>query len=161
MTLTNLGLYFKGYTEPFLLVVDNQLCTEDIELDTLLDAESGEDEADTDEGNRSDGSTGEESSPLNLEKSTEAADSQLLETVDQSSTSTSDTDSVNVTTVQAEKSTSPAVRKFKEMVPILKVFIPLIVFWAVFYQRSSTWIVQATKMDCYLGSLHVPPGKRN
>ena len=122
-----------------------------------MDAESGSDETDTDEGKCHDDST-EEEAPSHPDTSTETADKQLLETADQSSTSTSGSDSVSVTTVRAEKSTS--LRKFKQLLPILKVFIPFIVFWAVFYQRSSTWIVQATKMDCYLGSLHIPPGKR-
>lgn len=132
-------------------------------MDTLLDAESGGNETDTKEGKCPDDSTKEPLSTLNLDdKSTEPADKQLLETADQSSTSTLGTDSVvGITTVQTETSTSPALRKLKQMLPILKVFIPLIVFWAVFYQRSSTWIVQATKMDCYIGSLHIPPGKRN
>ena len=58
----------------------------------------------------------------------------------------------------ADKS-SATLKKLKQLVPILKVFMPLIVFWAVFYQRSSTSIVQAAQMDCYLGSLHVPPGE--
>ena len=33
------------------------------------------------------------------------------------------------------------------------------VFWAIFYQQNSTWVQQGDQMDCYLGSLHVPPGK--
>ena len=62
--------------------------------------------------------------------------------------------------VSCEKRSTPAStwERLKQLVPIIKVFIPLIIFWAVFYQRSSTWVVQATQMDCYVGSLHIPPG---
>ena len=49
--------------------------------------------------------------------------------------------------------------KLKQLIPIFKIFVPLTLFWAIYFQRSSTWIVQATYMDCYLGSLHVPPGE--
>ena len=124
-----------------------------------MDAESGGDETDTDEEKCHNDSTEEPLSPLNPDESAETADEQLPETANQSSSATLGAESMTITTVQEDKSTSPALRKFKQMLPILKVFIPLIVFWAVFYQRSSTWIVQATKMDCYLGSLHIPPGK--
>ena len=73
-------------------------------------------------------------------------------------------DHISVETNDSETSTvtsgsTRAKRRLKELVPIFKIFIPLTLFWAIFFQRSSTWIVQATYMDCYLGSLHVPPGK--
>lgn len=48
--------------------------------------------------------------------------------------------------------------RLKELIPFIGVFGPLIVFWAIFYQQNSTWILQGTQMDCYLGKLHVPPG---
>ena len=44
------------------------------------------------------------------------------------------------------------------MMPILKVFFPLTMYWAISYQRSSTWILQGLQMDCRLGSLDIPPG---
>ena len=49
--------------------------------------------------------------------------------------------------------------KLKELTPIFKIYMPLSIFWAMYYLRSSTFITQATQMDCYIGSLHVPPGK--
>lgn len=48
--------------------------------------------------------------------------------------------------------------RIKEMIPILKVFFPLTIYWAISYQRSSTWILQGVMMDCRLGILDVPPG---
>ena len=50
------------------------------------------------------------------------------------------------------------VARIKEMMPILKVFFPLTMYWAISYQRSSTWILQGLQMDCRLGSLDIPPG---
>lgn len=49
--------------------------------------------------------------------------------------------------------------RWRELVPFLGVFAPLVVFWAIFYQQNSTWVQQGNEMDCYLGSLHIPPGK--
>jgi len=46
----------------------------------------------------------------------------------------------------------------QQLWPILTVFLPLIIFWAIFFQQNSTWIQQGLDMDCYLGQLHVPPG---
>ncbi len=46
----------------------------------------------------------------------------------------------------------------KELLPFVGVFSPLIIFWAIFYQQNSTWILQGTMMNCQLGVLHVPPG---
>ena len=56
----------------------------------------------------------------------------------------------------------------KQLLPFLGLFTPLVVFWAIFYQQSSTWVVQGTQMNCYIGPLdigrlhirrlHVPPG---
>ena len=83
----------------------------------------------------------------------------LLNESSSPSTSTGENNGDQATDVDIVDKSSTTLKKLKQLVPILKVFVPLIVFWAVFYQRSSTWIVQATQMDCYLGSLHVPPGE--
>ncbi|XP_065898332.1 solute carrier family 15 member 3-like isoform X2 [Dysidea avara] len=45
----------------------------------------------------------------------------------------------------------------QQLWPILTVFLPLIIFWAIFFQQNSTWIQQGLDMDCYLGQLHIPP----
>ena len=45
-----------------------------------------------------------------------------------------------------------------QLLRIAGVFAPLIVFWGIFFQQNSTWVLQGRRMDCYLGSLHVPPG---
>ena len=47
----------------------------------------------------------------------------------------------------------------KQILRIFGVFTPLVVFWGIYYQQNSTWIIQGTQMNCYIGSLHVPPGK--
>ena len=47
----------------------------------------------------------------------------------------------------------------KQLLPFLGVFGPLVMFWAVFYQQNTTWVVQGTHMDCYMGKLHIPPGQ--
>jgi dipeptide/tripeptide permease len=49
--------------------------------------------------------------------------------------------------------------RLKELLPFLGVFAPLIVFWAIFYQQNSTWILQGAQMNCHLGKLQVPPGE--
>lgn len=41
---------------------------------------------------------------------------------------------------------------------IIKVFTPLIVYWMLFYQQNSTWVLQGGRMNCYFRQLHVPPG---
>ena len=46
----------------------------------------------------------------------------------------------------------------RQLLPFVGLFTPLVVFWAIFYQQSSTWVVQGRQMDCYFGRLHVPPG---
>ena len=46
----------------------------------------------------------------------------------------------------------------KQLIPFLGLFSPLVVYWAIFYQQNSTWIVQGRHMNCYVGRLHVPPG---
>ncbi len=47
----------------------------------------------------------------------------------------------------------------RQLLPFLGVFGPLVVFWAVFYQQNTTWVVQGMHMNCYIGKLHVPPGE--
>ena len=49
--------------------------------------------------------------------------------------------------------------RLKELLPFLGVFGPLVVFWAIFYQQNSTWILQGAQMNCHLGKLQVPPGE--
>ena len=51
--------------------------------------------------------------------------------------------------------------RLKELLPFLGVFAPLVVFWAIFYQQNSTWILQGAQMNCHLGKLQVPPGEYN
>lgn len=36
---------------------------------------------------------------------------------------------------------------------ILKIFIPLPIFWALFYQQNSTWVFQGQSMDCSVGPI--------
>ncbi|XP_062507930.1 solute carrier family 15 member 1-like isoform X2 [Corticium candelabrum] len=45
----------------------------------------------------------------------------------------------------------------RELQGIVKVFTPLIVYWMLFYQQNSTWVLQGGRMNCYFGNLHVPP----
>ena len=47
----------------------------------------------------------------------------------------------------------------KEIKPLLGVFVPLIAFWALFFQQNSTWVLQGQEMNCFLGKLKVPPGE--
>ena len=49
--------------------------------------------------------------------------------------------------------------KVKELKGIIAVFSPLIVYWALFFQQNSVWVLQGQRMNCYFGDLHVPPGK--
>ena len=58
----------------------------------------------------------------------------------------------------SHKAQQSSLARLKEFLPFLGVFAPMVVFWAIFYQQNSTWILQGTQMDCYLGKLHVPPG---
>ena len=50
--------------------------------------------------------------------------------------------------------------RFKELLPFLGVFAPLVVFWAIFYQQNSTWILQGAQMNCQLSKLQIPPGNK-
>eukprot|EP00118_Oscarella_pearsei_P011953 m.84204 g.84204 ORF g.84204 m.84204 type:complete len:507 (+) comp36392_c0_seq3:143-1663(+) len=47
--------------------------------------------------------------------------------------------------------------KIKELSGPVKVFSPLIVYWALFFQQNSIWVLQGQRMNCYFGDLHVPP----
>lgn len=63
-------------------------------------------------------------------------------------------------TAAAPTAGSPVVSlrtRLKQLVPIVGVFAPLVVFWAIYYQQNSTWVTQGAMMDCYLGRLHIPP----
>ena len=65
-------------------------------------------------------------------------------------------------TAAAPTAGSPVVSlrtRLKQLVPIVGVFAPLVVFWAIYYQQNSTWVTQGAMMDCYLGRLHIPPGE--
>jgi dipeptide/tripeptide permease len=48
--------------------------------------------------------------------------------------------------------------RVKELIPIMKVFFPVTMYWAVSYQRFSSFVLQGVQMDCFLGSIEVPPG---
>ena len=110
----------------------------------LLNLDSTEGESDVDKENSSENCT---------EDSSNTSKDLGVQTTDQSPTN-----SPSHALVEARDSKSSAKGKLKQLIPIFKIFVPLTLFWAIFFQRSSTWIVQATHMDCYLGSLHVPPG---
>lgn len=55
--------------------------------------------------------------------------------------------------------TSTPLTMKEQLWPIMTIFLPLIIFWALFFQQNSTWIQQGLDMDCYLNKLHIPPGK--
>lgn len=64
---------------------------------------------------------------------------------------------------RSQLNSPPAVRltlkqTVQQLWPIMTIFLPLIVFWALFFQQNSTWIQQGLDMDCYVSSLHIPPG---
>lgn len=70
-------------------------------------------------------------------------------------------DNISAEANDSKTSTATGVMgKLKQLIPAFKILLPLTLFWAIFFQRSSTWILQAIRMDCYLGSLHIPPGKQ-
>ena len=168
-----------------------QLCTENIELDALLDPNTKrEQQSDTDAKEEQSGTNlEEEQCSTNSEGKESGTDSEQCsedfiddasqplvprvssESPEQHLWDASTNFSLNSETVESEDVSyrtrdgegigshkSTGLKRLKQLVPIIKVFTPLIIFWAVFYQRSSTWIVQATQMDCYVGSLHIPPG---
>jgi len=51
--------------------------------------------------------------------------------------------------------------EFMELAPILRVFLLLPAFWALFYQQNSTWVYQANEMDLRIHasglSFSIPP----
>ncbi|XP_065193476.1 solute carrier family 15 member 4-like [Sycon ciliatum] len=57
--------------------------------------------------------------------------------------------------------TAPQQRTWRETLseikPVLGVFVPLIVYWSLFFQQNSTWVLQGQEMNCYLGKLKIPP----
>ena len=58
----------------------------------------------------------------------------------------------------SKSNTQSPLAKLMELLPFLGVFAPLVVFWAIFYQQNSTWILQGAQMNCHLGKIQVPPG---
>ena len=48
--------------------------------------------------------------------------------------------------------------RVKELIPIVKVFFPLILYWALSYQRYSSFVLQGLQTNCRLGRIGVPPG---
>lgn len=122
-----------------------------LKMDSTEGEESDADDTNVPESYREDSSTGNDLRVPSMINSQESMTNSQLHHI---SVETNDSETSTVTS----NSTS-AKRKLKQLVPIFKIFMPLTLFWAIFFQRSSTWIVQATHMDCYLGSLHVPPGK--
>ena len=50
------------------------------------------------------------------------------------------------------------IARVNELVPIMKVFFPLTIYWAVSYQRYSSFVLQGLETDCRLGSIEIPPG---
>ena len=48
--------------------------------------------------------------------------------------------------------------RVKELIPIVKVFFPLILYWAISYQRYSSFVLQGLQTNCHLGRIKVPPG---
>ena len=69
-----------------------------------------------------------------------------------SSTSTESSDSFD------KPKRESVIARVKELIPIMKVFFPLIIYWAISYQRYSSFVLQAVETDCRLGSIEVPPG---
>jgi POT family proton-dependent oligopeptide transporter len=52
---------------------------------------------------------------------------------------------------------SKLISNVRQLQGIIKVFTPLVVYWMLFYQQNSTWVLQGGRMNCYFGRLHVPP----
>ena len=48
--------------------------------------------------------------------------------------------------------------RVKELIPIMKVFFPLTLYWAISYQRYSSFVLQGVQTDCRLGRIEIPPG---
>ena len=112
-------------------------------------------------------STGEQSDCNDVDDNNESnsdhnqlSDESCIENVETTSQSQeiSDQDtSLAIRNPDLTKNGSP--NKMKHFTPLLKIFVPQIIFWAAFFQRSSTFILQGAQMDCYIGSLHLPPGE--
>lgn len=51
----------------------------------------------------------------------------------------------------------PLIQDVKAAMQVLKLFIPLPIFWALFDQQASRWTIQATKMDGEVGSYLIQP----
>lgn len=49
------------------------------------------------------------------------------------------------------------VEDIKDSLQVLKMFLPLPIFWALFDQQGSRWTIQATRMDGEIGSLLIQP----
>ena len=64
------------------------------------------------------------------------------------------------TTARQETWRTKAIAFLRAVLPILGVFLPITVFWALMFQQNSTWVAQGLDLDCYLGSVEVPPGAR-
>lgn len=122
-----------------------------LKMDSAEGEESDADDTSVPDNCREDSSAGNHLGEAAVIDSEESMTSSPLH---HTSVETNDSETTTVTS-----GSTSAKRKLKQLIPIFKIFIPLTLFWAIFFQRSSTWIVQATYMDCYLGSLHVPPGK--
>lgn len=54
---------------------------------------------------------------------------------------------------------------FLDLAPVLRVFAPLPLFWALLYQQSSTWVFQGSQMSLRVpgtdpsAKVDIPPGK--
>ena len=69
-----------------------------------------------------------------------------------------DTEKEAAASISARSHLRVFISKLRPLLPILGVFLPIIVFWAIMYQQNSTWVVQGLEMDCYIGTVQVPPG---
>ena len=85
------------------------------------------------------------------------ASTPLLEEDDDDSIDESDKDCEDSVTISTRRVSWK--ERTKQLLPFLGLFTPLVVFWAIFFQQSSTWVVQGRDMNCYIGRLHVPPGQ--
>ena len=108
-------------------------------------------------GNESDVISDIESS-LKIKQGAPSCDeSKSRDNLNQSSTVTSEAHSSSE--FQMKNKAAGCLNKLRQLVPILKVFVPLSMFWAIMYQRTTTFVLQAVQMNCYISSLHVPPGE--
>lgn len=49
------------------------------------------------------------------------------------------------------------VEDIKDSLQVLKMFLPLPIFWALFDQQGSRWTIQATRMDSKVGDFLIQP----